>query len=208
MKLNTNTNTYIIGYAIVLVVIVAFLLAYVSSSLHDRQEQNVLNDKKSQILTSLRITTDDVEATYAEMVRDSLICANNNSADSLQLYVATVDGDTKYVIPVYGMGLWGPIWGYIALDSDRQTVYGAYFDHQGETAGLGAEIKDDKQWQAQFQGKTITDGSAITLGVKKSSDKPDPRCEVDAVTGATLTCNGVDMMLKESLQQYFDFINE
>ena len=77
----------------------------------------------------------------------------------------------------------------------------------GETAGLGAEIKDSKTWRKQFEGKKLVDGDKIILGVKKSSDKPNPECEVDAVTGATLTCNGVDQMLKVSLANYLSFIN-
>ncbi len=199
MKLNTNSNSYIIAYAAGLVVVVAFCLAYVSSSLRERQEANVLNDKKSQILTSLHVETEDVETTYDSLISDSIVCGK-------QIYVADIEGGKKYVLPVTGMGLWGPIWGYVALDSDRQTVFGVYFDHQGETAGLGAEIKDDKKWQAKFVGKRVTDGNSIILGVKKSSDKPNPECEVDAVTGATLTCNGVDLMLKESLNEYYEFI--
>ena len=82
-----------------------------------------------------------------------------NSADykegKLAIYDCTVDGKQKYVVPVYGMGLWGPIWGYIAVNEDGNTIFGAYFNHEGETAGLGAEIKDSKKWQDEFIGKTI-----------------------------------------------------
>lgn len=223
-KLNTNSNTYIIAYATILVLIVAFLLAFVSSSLKDTQDKNVKNDVKSQILEALQITTDDVDATFSELVKDNLwdgskltevpadeFVTNYNpeiKAGRFHVFVATVDGDTKYVIPVYGAGLWGPIWGYVALNSDRKTVYSAFFNHEGETAGLGAEIKDSKKWREQFKGKKVIDGENIMLGVKKASDKPDPECEVDAVTGATLTCNGVDQMLKTSLINYLSFINE
>ncbi len=222
-KINTNSNSYIIVYAALMVIVVAFLLAYVSSSLRDRQEENVTNDVKSQILMALNIESDDITDTYATMVKDNLwdgeklvevpldeFKTNYNpeiKAGRYHVFVARVDGDTKYVLPVYGMGLWGPIWGYIALDSDKQTVFGAYFDHQGETAGLGAEIKDSRKWQDSFIGKTITDGQTIILGVKKASDNPDPKCEVDAVTGATLTSNGVDAMLKSGLSHYLSFIN-
>lgn len=222
-KLNTNSNTYIIAYATILVVVVAFLLAFVSSSLKDIQDKNVKNDVKSQILAALQIEADDVDATYAETVKDNLwdgsqlvevpaedFQTNYNpeiKAGRFHVFVATVNGETKYVLPVYGAGLWGPIWGYVALNADKQTVYSAFFNHEGETAGLGAEIKDSKTWRAQFQGKKIIDGENIILGVKKASDKPNPECEVDAVTGATLTCNGVDQMLKVSLKNYLSFIN-
>ncbi len=222
-KINTNSNTYIIIYATVMVVVVAFLLAFVSAALRDRQQENVTNDVKAQILRALHIESDDVTATYGTLVSDNLwdgtqlvalpptaFTTDYNAeikAGRYHVFVAHIDGDTKYVLPVYGMGLWGPIWGYIALDSDKTTVFGAYFDHQGETAGLGAEIKDSPAWQSTFIGKTITNGTTIILGVKKATDKPDALCEVDAITGATLTSNGVDAMLKSSLANYMTFIN-
>lgn len=222
-KLNTNSNSYIIAYASILVVVVAFLLAFVSSSLKATQDKNVKNDVKSQILAALKIDTEDVDGTFASTVKDNLWNGNaltevaadefktnynpEIKAGKYHVFVATVEGETKYVLPVYGAGLWGPIWGYIALDADKETIFGAYFNHEGETAGLGAEIKDSKTWRKQFEGKKIVDGENIILGVKKSSDKPNPECEVDAVTGATLTCNGVDQMLKVSLANYLSFIN-
>jgi len=222
-KLNTNSNSYIIAYASILVVVVAFLLAFVSSSLKETQDKNVKNDVKSQILAALKIDTEDVDGTFASTVKDNLWDGNTLvevpadefktnynpeiKAGKFHVFVATVEGETKYVLPVYGAGLWGPIWGYVALNADKQTVFAAYFNHEGETAGLGAEIKDSKTWRKQFEGKKLVDGDKIILGVKKASDKPNPECEVDAVTGATLTCNGVDQMLKVSLANYLSFIN-
>ena len=101
------------------------------------------------------------------------------------------------------MGLWGPIWGYIAVNEDGKTVYGTYFNHEGETAGLGAEIKDSQTWQQLFKGKTIygADGKPV-LKVKKTSEIKDKSCEVDAVTGATLTSVGVSNMLQEGFAKY------
>lgn len=106
------------------------------------------------------------------------------------------------------MGLWGPISGFISLNDDKQTVYGVFFNHEGETAGLGAEIKDSKAWQDKFKGKKITaEGSSdIVLGVKKNVENPES--EVDAVTGATLTSDGVNLMLKEGLAKYNDFLKK
>ena len=105
------------------------------------------------------------------------------------------------------MGLWGPIWGYIAVNEDGNSVYGAYFNHEGETAGLGAEIKDSKKWQDLFIGKKIYDdkGKAI-LSVKKSSEIKDKSCEVDGVTGATLTSVGVSDMLQEGFAKYKKYL--
>ena len=107
------------------------------------------------------------------------------------------------------MGLWGPISGYIALNEDKTTVYGAYFNHESETAGLGAEIKDNVAWQEKFQGKkvfTSGDDKTIALGVEKNVT--DPATQVDAVTGATLTSNGVRDMLHEALGKYLTFLND
>ncbi len=228
--LNTNSNSYTIIYSAILVVIVAFLLAFVFQALKDRQEANVALDKKKQVLYSLNIRGLGDEAAaekYKEVVLSDDILGDNgeiipnankdnesngfklNSADykagRLAVYTCKVDGDTKYVIPVYGMGLWGPISGYVALNDDCQTVYGAYFNHEGETAGLGAEIKDSQAWQEEFIGKKLfREGSdEIALSVEKKVDNPES--QVDAVTGATLTSNGVRDMLKECLGKYITF---
>ena len=121
-----------------------------------------------------------------------------------------VDGQRKYVIPVYGMGLWGPISGYISINDDKNTIYGAYFNHESETAGLGAEIKDSRDWQRQFAGKQLTKEGVpgIALAVVKTSGVKDATVQCDAVTGATLTSDGVSLMLQECLGKYIEFFNE
>lgn len=226
---NTNSNVYTILYSVILVVVVAFLLAFVYQVLKDRQDANVALDKKKQILYALDITGLNDEAAAAKynevVLRDDVLNVGGvfettkegnenhgfklNSADykngQLALFVCKVDGATKYVVPVYGMGLWGPISGFIAINEDKQTVYGAYFNHESETAGLGAEIKDSKQWQDKFKGKKIFDVSgSVGLGVRKVVKQPD--MEVDAVTGATLTSDGVHSMLQEGLGKYVKFL--
>jgi len=232
--MKTNSNSYTIVYAAVLVVIVAFLLAFVFQALRPAQEANVALDKQKQILYSLNIRglqDQAAAAKYKEVVTaDEIIDANGNVVDKgskggtaagfklnsgdfkagkLAVYVCNVDGQNKYVIPVYGMGLWGPISGYIALNDDKSTIYGAYFNHESETAGLGAEIKDNQKWQEQFQGKKLfkgADRNAIAISVLKKRDSNDPN-SVDAVTGATLTSNGVTDMLHDCLGQYIKFLN-
>ena len=126
------------------------------------------------------------------------------------MYTCKLNGEDKYILSVNGMGLWGPIWGYIALNSDKQTVFGAYFNHASETAGLGAEIKDSKAWQDQFKGKKAYADHTVLLSVKKATDiKPEEKpYTVDGVTGSTLTCNGVNNMFKESIALYEDFLNK
>ena len=210
-KLNTNNNAYIIIYSVVLVLIVAFCLAFVYTSLKERQDANVALDIKKQVLASLDIRDfaddADAEAKYAAIVQKTdIVDAETKSV----IYYCQLDGQQKYILYVKGMGLWGPIWGYIAINADKKTVYGAYFNHDSETAGLGAEIKDSKAWQDLFKGKTAVENGNVVLTVKKSTDiKPEERnSAVDGVTGATLTSNGVDLMLKDGLSKYADFLNE
>ena len=232
--MKTNSNSYTIIYSVIIVVIVAFLLAFVFQALKPMQDANVALDKKKQILNSLNIrdlNDAQADAKYKEVVVADrvidekgkvLLPGTTGGEDAgfkldskdykegkLALYICRVNGETKYVIPVYGMGLWGPISGYIALNADKSTVYGVYFNHESETAGLGAEIKDNKAWQEKFQGKKLFkngDDKAIALSVEKKVE--DPTTQVDAVTGATLTSNGVRDMLHEALGKYLVFINQ
>ena len=106
------------------------------------------------------------------------------------------------------MGLWGPINAFVALNDDKNTVYGAYFNHDSETAGLGAEIKDNLQWQQQFQGKKIFKPQTNEIGLAAVKKIDDPASQVDAVTGATLTSNGVNDMFKEGFGKYMKFLKE
>ena len=202
--MKTNSNTYTIIYSAILVIIVAFLLAFVSQSLKPKQDANVALDQKKQILYSLNIRGldgDEAEAKYKEVVR------SEESVNGNTLYICNVDGKEKYVIPLKGMGLWGGISGFLAINEDKATVYGAYFNHESETAGLGAEIKDDVSWQEKFQNKKLfgADGQPA-LSVEKKVE--DPSTQVDAVTGATLTSNGVSDMLKEGIKKYEAFLKK
>ena len=198
MKLNTNSNSYIIVYSAVLVVIVAFLLAFVYQALKPRQDANVELDIKKQILYSLNIRGLDgqeAEAKYADVVK-----SEEKTGDQLY-YACEIDGQKKYVFPLKGMGLWGGISAFVAVDDDLNTIYGAYFNHESETAGLGAEIKDSQAWQEKFQGKKIfSDDGNLAIGVVKKVE--NPASDVDCVTGATLTSNGVSDMLREGLKSY------
>ena len=189
MKLNTNSNAYIIIYSAIMVVIVAFLLAFVYQALKPMQDANVALDVKKQILYSLNIRDLDgsaAEAKYSEVVK------NETEKDGQKLYECQIDGKNIVVASLKGMGLWGGISGYLAIDPEGK-VYGAYFNHEGETAGLGAEIKDSQAWQEKFIGKQIWDETVV----KKVEN---PATQVDCVTGATLTSNGVDAMLKDGLK--------
>lgn len=231
--LDTNSNTYTIIYSAIIVVVVAFLLAFVFQALKPAQDVNVALDKKKQILAALNIRSlPDNEASlkYAEVVvADEIIDEDNNVTNAgskggesagfklgskeakkgeLALYVCNVNGETKYVIPVYGMGLWGPISGYIALNSDKNTVYGAYFNHESETAGLGAEIKDNVKWQEKFEGKNVFANGQRGIALSVEKKVSNPKTQVDAVTGATLTSDGVTNMLHDCLSHYIKFLKQ
>ena len=195
MKLNTNSNAYIIIYSAIMVVIVAFLLAFVYQALKPMQDANVALDIKKQILYSLNIRNLDgaeAEAKYQEVVKAE------KDVDGQKLYECQIDGKNILVASLKGMGLWGGISGYMAIDPEGK-VFGAYFNHESETAGLGAEIKDSQEWQEKFIGKQIWDeqGNVVLSIVKKVEN---PETQVDCVTGATLTSNGVDAMLKDGLK--------
>ena len=206
---NTSSDAYAIIYASIVVVIVAFLLAGVSSILRPMQEDNIRLDKKKQILSSLNLRNlPNAAATYDEVVKqDAIIDAtgatvateggfdvkNDDINDSnLPIYICEVDGEKKYVIPMTGNGLWGGIWGYVAVNSDGNTVSGVYFSHASETPGLGAEIASDK-FQSRFPGKSIIKDGAVELSVAKKVTDED--YQVNAISGATITCNGLDKML-------------
>jgi len=197
MKLNTNSNSYIIIYSAILVVIVAFLLAFVYQALKPMQDANVALDVKKQILYSLNIRDLDgaaAEAKYAEVVKAEA------EKDGRMYYMCNIDGENVLVVQLKGMGLWGGISGYIAMHDNKQPkVFGAYFNHESETAGLGAEIKDSQAWQEKFIGKRVYDDNYdVALSVVKKVESPET--QVDVVTGATLTSNGVDAMLKDCLK--------
>ena len=222
--MNTNSNVYTIIYASVMVVIVAFLLAFVSSSLKETQYKNIELDTKKQILAALNIKdVKDADAEYNKYVKEDMLVQPDGSLvkndgpfetvykneianKRLHVFVCDVDGQTKYVIPVYGAGLWGPIWGYIALNDDKNTVYGVYFSHQGETPGLGAEITTQK-FQGQFPGKQVVADGEIALGVEKHGKVTDPEHQVDGISGGTITSKGVNAMIKDCLGMYSNFLN-
>ena len=196
MKLNTNSNAYIIIYSSVLVIIVAFLLAFVYQALKPMQDANVALDMKKQILYSLNIRNLDgaeAEAKYKEVVKEEKVI------NGQKLYACQMGDQQVVVVALKGMGLWGGISGYLAID-ENDKVYGAYFNHESETAGLGAEIKDSQEWQEKFIGKSIFDANGnVALSVVKKVE--DPNTQVDCVTGATLTSNGVDAMIKDCLKK-------
>ena len=217
MKFNTNCNVYIITYSVVMVVLVAVLLSLAALGLKERQEANILNEKKTQIVKALGY---DVTTSYDEVVAEAALLNAEGVAvenDTQKVFAALQNvkdsraagqfpifkaKDGSVVLPLYGAGLWGPIWGYVALASDMNTVKGIVLDHSGETPGLGAEITTAKH-QAMYVGKTVFEGEELVgITLKKGGAAEGAMHEVDAITGGTKTSDGVSAMIKDCLASY------
>lgn len=227
--INKQSNTYTIIYITLMVIVVGAVLAFTSMALKDRQEENAQADKKSQILQAVHISTTraSVIADFDKYIVDQLVV--NDKGEVLQgqeafsidiaaqaketaserllpVYVCQLpDAGTKYILPLAGMGLWGPIWGYVAFDADCSTIYGAFFDHQGETPGLGAEITKSA-FTDQFPGHKVfkEDDNFYPIEVVKAGQKPlNPDVDyVDGISGGTITSKGVSAMFDNCLTPY------
>ncbi len=126
----------------------------------------------------------------------------------LPVYICRKGQNTYYVFSLRGKGLWGPLWGYISLQNDFNTVYGIYFGHESETPGLGAEISE-LEFQAKFRGKRLFENSRfVSVKVIKGGTEPGDLHGVDAVSGGTITSRGVENMLFDCLSGYIEFINK
>lgn len=225
-----DSNSYTFIYASALVIIVAAILSIAAIGLKPFQDTNIEVAKKSDILKSVGIASDASTAVglYEEFVQETYIVnatgakisgsafevdlkaeMNKDVADrNLPVYVCQVDGGaTKYILPVRGKGLWGPVWGYIAVNDDKNTIFGATFGHKSETPGLGAEIQTDA-FQQQFKGKKILKDGEVTFLVAKGGAKPGDLYAVDAISGGTITSKGVEDMLIDCLSAYSAFLKK
>lgn len=232
--MNKNSNSYTIIYASVMVILVAVLLAFTSQALKEDQRKNENVDKMQQILSALNISASakEAEAVYDKVITDAfmvdaqgqIIQGTNgkgvdseafnfplallNKSDRFPVFQAQVDGKTKHVFPLYGAGLWGPIWGYISLNDDNNTVYGANFSHASETPGLGAEITNEP-FYGQFAGKEVyKDGQFKSIAIVKKGHTASGQDYVDGISGGTLTSQGVHGMLYESLHHYDKYLSK
>lgn len=231
MQMNKQGNIYTIIYIVILVLVVGAALAATSIALRPRQQANADADKMRQILLAARVNTTagDVIATFRELVDEQYVVNSRGErveGDAFTVNVAEQsklpeaerelpvfecklpDCSIKYIVPVYGAGLWGPIWGYVAVDADGSTVYGAYFAHQGETPGLGAEI-EKPAFSNQFEGKELfKNGRFLPVAVVKAGQKPQGDEDyVDGISGGTITSKGVGAMLANCLAPYEAFFS-
>jgi len=233
-----DSNLYIFMYASIMVIIVAAVLSFTAETLKPIQQQNVKVEKIQNILSSVGIesTKQNAEEMFDKYIPNenrilinskgekvegsafniNLKVENGKTIDqrSLPLFIVNLDdGTQKTIVPLLGTGLWGPIWGYLAFEPDNNTIFGAVFDHKGETPGLGADI--NKAWfQDPFKGKTIFEGDefvSITVykGGKGAAEVAgDTKHGVDAISGGTITSKGLEKMLYESLEGYKSYFKE
>ena len=220
--MNTNSNTYTVIYSIILVVVVAAVLAFAAMFLKPTQEANVKKDTISQILTAATIEGEDILGTYQQEIEAAiLVDIDGNKVGELNVEDCEVYGTSELkrqiaaeqkslpvyifkngvtVVPCYGAGLWGPIWGYIGFEGDLKTIKAVCFGHKGETPGLGAKIADEPSFAAGFAGKQVGTGN-ILFEVAKPANRQTENNGVDAISGATITCQA----LGKTLNQWFGF---
>ncbi|NRA93338.1 MAG: Na(+)-translocating NADH-quinone reductase subunit C [Psychroserpens sp.] len=259
MEKRTDKNTYTIIFAIGMVVVVGFLLAYLASSLKPRISENQRLEKQQNILyamgindndetSAVFISTDKAPEAFDQNVEDQIVItinpdgkvlkkqtrdeyfeeynqepylidvkkqqasAKDGGERKLPLFVGkNKDGVTVYVAPIYGKGLWDAIWGYVAMDKNM-VVQGAYFDHKGETPGLGANIKQ-RYFMDDFIGEHLLSSDGAFKGITVAKGNADPKNnnktdnEVDAIAGATITGDGVSAMIKSDLKLYKSYFD-
>jgi Na+-transporting NADH:ubiquinone oxidoreductase subunit C len=225
--MNVNSNSYTYTFAIGMVVLVAAVLSFTALSLKAPQERNIELEKKQEILRSLGIEVDreKAEAAFETTIKEQVVLQNGQVVASpakeaftidlaatlklpeaerqIPLFVAEQKGNRYYIIPVRGKGLWGPIWGYVALESDGNTVFGATFGHKGDTPVLGAEISTPV-FTDPFKGKKLLDGANfVSIEVRKGDAAGEH--QVNGISGGTITSVGVQAMLKDCLAPYTDY---
>ena len=234
--MNRDSNGYTFLFAASMVLVVASTLAFTASSLKSLQEENVRKEKMQNILSTIGIQTDrdQAERIYKNHITGTLALdhfGNDDvTVDAFQLklnneikkpakeqrfplYKAVVENINYYIIPLRGSGLWDAIWGYIALKSDINTIQGAVFDHKAETAGLGAEITQ-KWFMDRFKDEKVFNSSGQLVGINVSKTNNDPKNmdkndhEVDAISGATITGDGVTDMIIERLTHYLPYFEK
>ena len=220
--MNTNSNTYTVIYSIILVVVVAAVLAFAAMFLKPMQEANVKKDTISQILTAATVNGEDILATYKHEIESAiLVNINGDKVGDLDIASCEVYDNSALkrqiaaeekalpvyifkngitVIPCYGAGLWGPIWGYIGFGKDHNTIQAVCFGHKGETPGLGAKIADEPWFAESFVGKKVGYGDVL-FEIVKPGNSTNPKSSVDAISGATITSQA----LGNTLNQWFGF---
>lgn len=243
MAINTEKNVYTVFFAVVMVIIVGSVLAFLASALSGRIKENERFEKQQNILYAMGvhenedegsvnfIPTERVEEEFSKFITRQLVInggeitendeaflidlkkelaiAKDGGTPRLPVFIGEKEGQKYYILPMYGKGLWDAIWGFISLNEDM-VVQGVYFDHKGETPGLGANIKM-RYFMDDFIGESILDDGRYTgIAVAKGNNDPVNEIkddnEVDALAGATITGNGVSAMIRESVNLYKSYL--
>lgn len=235
-KISKDSTGYLIFFASMVTLVAGVTLAVIATSLHPYQARNIALEKKKFILTAIDYsaqTPEEWEAAYEKYIdgvvidqegnvvegeafdidpveQDRILAANPSAKVQYPLYKYTSDeGDVRYIVPVNGKGLWGPIWGYVAVTEDYREITGTIFDHQGETPGLGAELVKDN-FRQSFIGKELYDeeDKLVAVTVLKGTGNEVDEHTVDGISGATITGNGVTEMLQSDLRKYEPFFEK
>ncbi len=240
MSNRTESNSYTVIFAIIMVIVVGALLAGVSTALSGKISENVKFEKQQNILYAMGINknegendvefipTTEVTAEFNKYIKNQVVIDKNGNATEnpeaylinmaqpaeqrgYPLFIGEKDGQTYYIIPLRGKGLWDAIWGYVSINKDF-IIQGVFFDHKGETAGLGANIKE-RFFMDDFIGEHLLNAQGSYAGINATKTNGDPENkektdnEVDAIAGATLTTNGVGAMFAAShIQPYVSYI--
>jgi len=224
------SNRYIFLFSAVMVIVVATLLSLAATLLQPRQEKNLEIEKKKSMLESINIpaTAKNTEELYNKYIKESFVLNSKgelvSGVDAFSVVLrneqkknldkqylpvfsaSSSDGEKVIILPVEGKGLWGPIFGYVSLKSDMNTIYGVTFDHKGETPGLGAEI-NTTPFEHQFLGKKFFDNDKfVAIGVIKGGAKEEDLHGVDAISGGTITSKGLEKMLFDCISKYNEYL--
>ena len=237
MKVNKDANGYTFAFSIILVIVVGVVLSSLSIGLGPLKKANVAVKKEMNILSALGIesTRKDGSEKYKKYITDSYVISHEgvlqeNLPEEKQafnldiqkqfrdkkieendrlypIFEAQKDGKTLYVLPVVGKGLWGPIWGFIALADDYETIVGTSFDHKGETPGLGAEISQSF-FEHRYIGEKIANNGVFTPILVVQNGSRSETQKVDGITGGTITSKGVEKMVNETMEVYYKYFSK
>ena len=224
------SNRYIFIFSTVMVVTVATLLSLAATLLQPAQERNLEIEKKKNMLESIGVeaTRENTEELYTKYITEGFVLNSKGEIvegvdaftinlrneqkrpideQHLPVFRATPDdGEKVIILPVEGKGLWGPIYGYVSIRSDMNTIYGVNFDHKGETPGLGAEI-NTSAFEGMFPGKKLFDNeNFVSVQVHKGGAESSDLHGVDAISGGTITSKGLEKMLFDCLEKYNDYL--
>jgi len=224
--MDVNKNSYTFTFATIMVVVVAAILSFAATSLKPAQDNNIRLEKMQNILASINIevSREEAEEAYAKYITEEIVLMNSQPIEGVAafdvelkkelvkaplernapLYMAQKDGESYFIVPLRGKGLWGPIWGYVSLEKNASTIYGATFDHKSETPGLGAEIKTPV-FTSLFPGKEIFEEDEFK-GIMVMKGNAEGDHQVNGISGGTITSVGVQDMITDCMASYVPYL--